>query len=148
MSFVLQVFWKVSIVYWLLNPWPLDSDSNWNLEMFLFRRVENQSTQRKTSWSKDKNQQQSNLGHIGGMWALSSLIPATQLTNKGLKLCVTLLILDTTNLVLFPLLSSYWSWWFCRSLEKLITVLVSQDQGELCWCFKIEKNKQRTIFPI
>ena len=34
------------------------SRSNWNLEMFVLRREENRSTQRKTSRSKDENQQQ------------------------------------------------------------------------------------------
>ena len=42
----------------LTNLWPSNSRSNWNLEMLFLRRGENRSTRRKTSRSKDKNQQQ------------------------------------------------------------------------------------------
>ena len=42
----------------LINLWPSNSRSNWNLEMLVLRRGENRSTQRKTSRSKDENQQQ------------------------------------------------------------------------------------------
>ena len=43
----------------LTNLWPSGSGSNWNLETGWFlRRGENRSTRRKTSRSKDENQQQ------------------------------------------------------------------------------------------
>ena len=37
----------------LTNLWPSDSGSNWNLEMLVFVESENQSTQRKTSRSRN-----------------------------------------------------------------------------------------------
>ena len=42
----------------LINLLPSDSRSNWNLEMLVLRRGENRSTRRKTSRTKDENQQQ------------------------------------------------------------------------------------------
>ena len=59
--------------------------SNWKLEMLVLRRGENRSTRKKTSLSKEENQQQTNpknsgveagnlnLGYIGGQPVLSSL---------------------------------------------------------------------------
>jgi len=42
---------------------PLKSALNWNLEMLLLRKAENQSIQRKTSQSREENQQQTQPTH-------------------------------------------------------------------------------------
>ena len=48
-----------------------DSWSNWNLEMLVLRRGENQSTRRKTSRSKGENQQENkNINMIGAIEGL------------------------------------------------------------------------------
>ena len=46
---------------------PRNSRSNWNLEVFLWR-AENQRTRRKTSWSRDDNQQQTHHAYEAGFW--------------------------------------------------------------------------------
>ena len=42
----------------LINLWPSDSRSNWNLEMLVFEERGKPEYRRKTSRSKDENQQQ------------------------------------------------------------------------------------------
>ena len=49
----------------LVQKCPCIPRSNWNLEMLVFRRGENRSTWRKTSWSRVENQQQTQPTHDG-----------------------------------------------------------------------------------
>jgi len=42
----------------LTNPWPSNSQSNWNLEMLIFLEGGKPENLEKNPWSKDKNQQQ------------------------------------------------------------------------------------------
>ena len=66
----------------LINPWPSNSKSNWNLEMLVFEEGGKPEIPEKNPRSKGENQQQTQPtydagsgypGHIGGRRALSPL---------------------------------------------------------------------------
>ena len=97
------------------------SRSNWNLEVLVLRRGDNWSTQRKTSWTKGENQQQTqtNDGFDARIWTRATLVGGECSNHRP-----TLAPLFTLCWSVSWGISMQWCHWLLLSIQGEVNIVI------------------------